>query len=146
MLQVLNEEELKSRIAELREEFGNLFDDDALRKLILDEEGLLITNMKCISDLKDREEASIKAVVSKIFAVREFKKLDGSSGRVRNIEIEDGTGGARLVLWDDDVDLPERIPMRVGTKLRLINCYVKVSDFGIDIMRGKRGRIEIENE
>ncbi|MBC7107577.1 MAG: hypothetical protein H5T41_02110 [Methanomassiliicoccales archaeon] len=141
----MNEEELNARIAILRHEFGNLLDDDALRKLILDEEGLLITNMKCISNLKDREEVSVEAIVTRIFGIREFKKLDGTSGRVRNIEIEDGTGGARLVLWDEDVELPERIQMKVGTKLRLINCFVKFTDFGIDIMRGKRGRIEIVN-
>ncbi|MDH7508003.1 MAG: hypothetical protein QHH00_01210 [Methanomassiliicoccales archaeon] len=111
----------------------------------MDEEGLLIMNMKCVSDLRDREEASVEAIVSRIFGIREFKKSDGSNGRVRNIEIEDGTGGARLVLWDDDVDLPERIGIKVGTKLKLINCFVKISDFGIDIMRGRRGRIEIEN-
>lgn len=142
---MLNEEELNARIAILRHEFGNLLDDDAIRKLILDEEGLLITNLKCISDLKDREEVSVEAIVTRVFGIREFRRLDGTSGKVRNIEIIDGSGGARLVLWDEDVDLPEKISIKVGTKLRLINCFVKISDFGIDIMRGKRGRIEIVN-
>jgi len=30
-----------------------------------------------------------------------------------------------------------------GSRLDLINCYVKISDYGVDVTRGRIGRIEL---
>jgi replication factor A1 len=110
----------------------------------LDERGLLMTNKKSVSELKDREEASLEVRIRKIMNIREFRKRDGGAGRVRNLDVEDGTGSCRLVLWDDDVDMPEKLELREGCGLKLINCYVKYTDFGLDVSKGKKGRIEPE--
>jgi hypothetical protein len=32
--------------------------------------------------------------------------------------------------------------IREGTGLKLINCYVKHTDFGLDVSKGKKGKIE----
>jgi len=100
-------------------------------------------NEKSIAELKDREEASLEVRVNRIMAPRDFKKRDGGTGRVRNIDVEDNTGSCRVVLWDDDVDLPEKLNLSEGSKMKLINCYVKFTDFGVDVSRGRKGRIEI---
>jgi len=134
---------VSSRIEELRDEFGNLLDDHALELIALDERGLLVTNKKDISELRDREEASLEATIKRILDTREFRKKDGGTGMVRNIEIEDDTGSCRLVLWDNDVSLPEELEIKEGSKLRLVNCYVKYSDFGVDVSKGRKGRIEV---
>jgi len=135
--------ELEEKIAELREEFGTLLNDDALRKLALEELGKLVLNRKQISDLRDREGASLEARVVKIYDTREFNRKDGTTGYLRKILIEDDSGSCQLTLWDDDIGLPENVGIDEGSRLALINCYVKISDFGVDVTKGKIGRIEI---
>jgi replication factor A1 len=136
-------ESLSQRVAELRNEFGELLDAATIERIALDERGLLMTNKKSVSELKDREEASLEVKVRKMLSIREFGKRDGSTGRVRNLDVEDETGSCRLVLWDDDVDMPEKLGIREGAGLKLVNCYVKHTDFGLDVSKGKKGKIEL---
>ena len=137
------EQEIDEKIAELRREFGSLLDQEALKKLALDELGKLVINKKNIEDLRDREGVSLTVRVLKIYDVREFNRRDGSKGVVRNLLIEDDTGNCRLSLWDDDVKLPEVMGIVEGSRLDLINCYVKISDYGVDVNRGRIGRVEL---
>ncbi|MGD0057455.1 MAG: hypothetical protein ABSB83_06345 [Methanomassiliicoccales archaeon] len=126
----------------MKEEFGDLVDETTLERIALDEKGLLMTNKKSISELRDREEASLEVKIKKILNAREFRKRDGGIGRVRNLDIEDETGSCRLVLWDDDVDMPEKLGLKENAGLRLVNCYVKHTDFGLDVSKGRKGKIE----
>lgn len=128
-------------MARLREEFGGLVDDPTIRRLVLDEGGIKVTTKK-IADIKDREEVTVVVKVVKINPLRTFNKRTGGQGRVRNIDIEDDSGSCRLTLWDDDVDLPESSEVQVGTQLNLVDCYSKQSDFGLDLSKGKKGKIE----
>lgn len=139
------QDDLESRIAQLRKEFGDLIEDDTLRRIALDEKGLPMiptSNAKKVADLKDREEVTIELEVVKVSDTRQFEKRTGGQGRVRNLNVRDDTGSCRLALWDDDVDLVETLDIQPGTKLRCVNCYVKKSDFGTDVSKGKKGKIE----
>lgn len=97
---------------------------------------------KKIADLKDKEEVSVVVKVNKVNDTRTFNKRTGGQGRVRNIDVEDDSGTCRLTLWDDDVELPEKMAFSVGTMLSLTDCYTKQTDFGLDISKGKKGKIE----
>ncbi len=101
-----------------------------------------MASSKSIKDLKDREEVTIEVEVTKIADTREFEKRTGGKGRVRNISVRDETGSCRLALWDADVELVESMPIQIGSKLRCVDCYVKHSDFGLDVTKGKKGKIE----
>jgi replication factor A1 len=131
----------ESRMARLREEFGGLVDDVTIRRLVLGERGIKMTANK-IADIKDREEVSAVVRVTKINDTKTFNKRTGGQGRVRNLEIEDDSGNCRLTLWDDDVELPEQLNIEIGTQLTLTDCYVKRTDFGTDVSKGKKGKIE----
>ena len=132
---------LESRMARLRDEFGGLVDDATIRKLVLSEGGIKMASKK-IADIKDREEITVTATVSKINPTKTFNKRTGGQGKVRNIDVQDESGNCRLTLWDDDVDLPENLEILVGTQLTLTDCYAKQSDYGLDITKGKKGKIE----
>jgi replication factor A1 len=132
---------LESKMARLRDEFGGLVDDAIIRKLVLSEGGIKMASKK-IADIKDREEITVTATVSKINPTKTFNKRTGGQGRVRNIDVQDDSGNCRLTLWDDDVDLPENLEILVGTQLTLTDCYAKQSDYGLDISKGKKGKIE----
>jgi len=97
--------------------------------------------IKKVVDLKDREEITIDVEVVKIFDKKDFSRKDGSSGKVRNLKVKDETGECRIALWDNDVDMIEEQGIAEGTKLRCDNCYVKQTNFGTDISKGKKGTI-----
>jgi len=139
---MIEKDEVEEKIAELRGEFGGLLDEESLRKLALDELGMLVMNKKKIIDMTDKEAVSLEVRISKVYETREFTRKDGSTGKVRNVVIEDETGSCRLVLWDDDTDIPEILGIADGDQLGLRNCYVRFSDYGIDISRGRIGHIE----
>jgi replication factor A1 len=131
----------ESKMARLREEFGGLVDDATIRRLVLDDRGIKMAATK-IADIKDREEVSAVVRVTKINDVKTFTKRTGGQGKVRNLEIEDDSGKCRLTLWDEDVELPEQMEIEIGTQLTLTDCYVKKTDFGTDVSKGKKGKIE----
>jgi replication factor A1 len=128
-------------MARLREEFGGLIDDATIRRMVLGAGGFKMATKK-IADLKDKEEVSVVVKVNKVNDTRTFNKRTGGQGRVRNIDVEDDSGTCRLTLWDDDVELPEKMAFSVGTMLSLTDCYTKQTDFGLDISKGKKGKIE----
>jgi hypothetical protein len=128
-------------MARLREEFGGLIDDATIRRMVLGDGGCKMATKK-IADLKDKEEVSVVVKVNKVNDIRNFNKRTGGQGRVRNIDVEDDSGTCRLTLWDDDVELPEKMAFSVGTILSLTDCYTKQTDFGLDISKGKKGKIE----
>ncbi len=134
-------ESLESKMARLREEFGGLVDDATIRRLVLEKGGVNMVTKK-IADLKDREEASAVVKVTKINEAKTFNKRTGGQGKVRNLDVEDETGTCRLTLWDDDIELPEKLDVKIGTQLVLTDCYAKQSDYGLDISKGKKGKIE----
>lgn len=103
---------------------------------------MMAVNKKVI-DLKDREEVSIEVTVVRIFDAKEFSRKDGTSGKVRNVKVMDDTGECRIALWDADTDLIESMAVVEGTKLKCQDCYVKKTDFGTDISKGKKGTIAI---
>lgn len=135
---------LESKMARLRDEFGGLVDDATIRKLVLSEGGMKMASKK-IAEIKDREEITVTATVSRINPTRTFNKRTGGQGRVRNIDVQDESGNCRLTLWDEDVDLPENMEIKVGSQLVLTDCYAKQSDYGLDISKGKKGTIEKVN-
>ena len=97
---------------------------------------------KKIAELKDREEVTIEVTVAKIMPVRQFTKKDGGQGKVRNVSVNDDTGSCRIALWDADADMIETLEIAEGSKLKCVNCFVKQTDFGIDISKGRKGTIE----
>ena len=138
------DEDLDDRVAELRQEFGGLLNDEVLRRIAREEGGNNMASIKKIADLGDREEVSIVVKVTRVNDTKTFQKRTGGEGKVRNINVEDETGTCRLTLWDEDVELPENMNIEIGTQLKLTDCYTKQTDFGLDITKGKKGKIEIE--
>ncbi|MDI6916607.1 MAG: OB-fold nucleic acid binding domain-containing protein [Thermoplasmatales archaeon] len=128
------EKEIKKRF----DEYNQLLDEDAIAFLIVDEMGRNVGHVSTIRELKDGEEATIYAAVTKIFEPRVFEK-NGRKGKVVNIEIKDETGECRLVLWDRDVELVENGTIKENTVLKVVNGYVKKTENWFEINVGKWG-------
>lgn len=134
------QEELDSELLRLKEEFGGLVDDNTLRRLI-ESRGVSMSEKK-ISEFGDKEEISATVKVTRIFDTKVFNKRTGGEGKVRNIGVEDDSGNCRITLWDEDVNLVETMSIEVGDELKLTSCYVKQTDYGTDVSKGRVGTIE----
>ena len=134
------QEELDSEMLRLKEEFGGLVDNDTLRRLV-ESRGVYMSEKK-ISEFGDKEEVSATGKVTRIFDTKIFNKRTGGEGKVRNIGVEDDSGNCRITLWDEDVNLVETMGIEVGDELKLTSCYVKQTDYGTDVSKGRVGTIE----
>ena len=134
------QEELDSEMLRLKEEFGGLVDNDTLRRLV-ESRGVYMSEKK-ISEFGDKEEVSATVKVTRIFDTKIFNKRTGGEGKVRNIGVEDDSGNCRITLWDEDVNLVETMGIEVGDELKLTSCYVKQTNYGTDVSKGRVGTIE----
>src|SRR5439155_1550955 len=113
-------------------------DRDAAAMIVVERHGRSVASFQRIADLEEGMEANLRATVTGITPVRTFTRQDGTPGRVVNLELRDESGFCRFVLWDDDVGLVERGKVAVGVTVRALDCYVKRTNFGLDVGRGKR--------
>jgi len=122
------------------EEWGGLLDKDAASLLVLEEMGVDVAEWTPIAKLEENAEVSIRGEVVALTPVREFTRQDGTRGRVANVTLKDASGACRVVLWDDDVALAES-QLRVGGFLRCLDCFVRRTNFGLEVGRGKFGAL-----
>ena len=137
-------EEFQSKVKDKIDEWAGLLDEKAASLILLDELGRLEVSFMKIQDLQDRQEVSVKGTIDSVSPIRDFTRKDGVHGRVVNVELSDGTGRCRLALWDDDVRLVEKGLVKTGQVLRLLDCFVRKSNFGLEISRGKFGSVIVE--
>lgn len=125
-------------------EWGGLLDRDAAAMVVVERLGRSVASFVRIADLEEGMEANLRATVVGISPVRTFTRQDGSAGRVVNIELRDESGFCRFALWDEDVGIVERGKIALGATVRALDCYVKRTNFGLDVSRGKFGAIVVE--
>ena len=125
-------------------EWGGLLDRDTAAMLVVERLGGSVAAFARIADLEEGMETNLRASVVSISPIRTFTRQDGSSGRVANLELRDESGFCRFALWDDDVLLVERGRIAVGATVRALDCYVKRTNFGLDVSRGKFGALIVE--
>src|SRR5438132_492118 len=126
------------------QEWGALLDRDAAAMIVVERHGRSVASFARIADLEEGMEANLRASVTGITPVRSFTRQDGTPGRVVNLELRDDSGFCRFVLWDEDVGLIERGKVVVGSTVRALDCYVKRTNFGLDVGRGKFGTLAEE--
>ena len=128
---------VKAKIAE----WGGLLDTDAASLLVLEEMGVDVAEWTSIAAIEENAEVSIRGEVVAVTPVREFSRQDGAKGRVVNVTVKDATGACRVVLWDDDVELVAAGRLKVGGVLRCLDCFVRRTNFGLEVGRGKFGAV-----
>jgi len=125
-------------------EWGGLLDRDTAAMVVVERLGRSVASFARIADLEEGMEANLRATVVGISPVRTFTRQDGTGGRVANLELRDESGFCRFALWDDDVGLVDRGKVAVGATVRALDCYVKRTNFGLDVSRGKFGALVVE--
>ena len=140
----MDKETFESDIKKRTEEYEGLLSEAAVAYLIADELGADIAETAHISGLKHGDTASLEVRVDEISKVREFSRKNGSRGQVVNVTISDDTGQCRLTLWDKEVEHVKGGQITSGSRIRIINGYVKVTDFGVEVNLGRWGNFFVE--
>ena len=87
------------------------------------------------------KEASVLGVVQSVHQISEFKRPDGTGGKVRRLQLRDETGHITVVFWNEKVDQLGEV--KKGDYLQLLNTKVKVQLNGrIELHAGNRAQIE----
>jgi len=131
------EAKVKSKVAE----WGGLLDTDAAALLVLEELGVDVAEWVPIKEIEENAEVSIRGEVVAVTPLREFTRQDGTKGRVVNVTIKDASGSCRVVFWDDDVALVADGRLKIGGFLRCLDCFVRRTNFGLEVGRGKFGAL-----
>jgi len=147
-----NREDLKTKIDNKRKEMKGLLSFEGAAHLIAKEYGVNLFN-KTESKLQIKDlvtgmkNCTFIGRVFKISNINEFKRKDGSLGRVVNLFIGDNSGFSKLALWDKQVTLVEDGTIKVGSPLEIVNAIVKENSFGdLEVSVGKYGAIKsVEN-
>jgi len=86
-------------------------------------------------------KASVLGAVYDVYPVSEFKRKDGSSGKVRRLRLRDETGEVFVVFWNEKVD--ELGEVTIDDQLRIMNARVKTQPDGrIELHVEKATQIE----
>ena len=133
-------------IGKIKQDYDNLLDDDTVALLIVDELGRNKQNICKISELRPEMECTVFGKITNINPYKNFNRKNGSIGRVINLELSDESGRCGLALWDKDVDLVSKKIIQIGTKVKVINGYIKNGFNGIEINVGRWGLVETESE
>ncbi len=138
-------EEFDARVRSAVAEWGGLLDQDAAAMVVVERLGGSVAVFQPIKDLEEGAEANLRATVVGLSPVRTFTRQDGTAGRVVNLELRDDTGFCRMPLWDEDVALVEKGRVAVGKTVRAIDCFVKRTNFGLEVGKGKFGALIVED-
>ncbi len=134
------EEEIKKRFQECEE----LFDEDTIALFIVDELGRNKQVIKKIADIQPDLDCTVVGKVTNIYESKNFKRKNGRTGKVSNLDISDDTGTCRLVLWNKDVEQVKNKDIVRGTIVKIINGYTKNGYSGLEINLGRWGLLEVE--
>lgn len=141
---LVSPEAFDAKLDDVIARWGGLIDRDAAGLVVVEELGRTAASFARIADLQEGAEASVRAEVVGVSPVREFSRTDGSRGRVVNLELRDESGFCRFPLWDEDVELVDRGRVAKGARVRALDCYVKRTNWGLELTKGKFGSLLVE--
>ncbi|WP_297462082.1 OB-fold nucleic acid binding domain-containing protein [Thermococcus sp.] len=138
----LDRDEIEKRIREIAGREG--ISEHAAAVMLAEELGVDLEGKEGLLHIADlvpgMTGVNVVARVLRKYPPREYQKRDGSTGRVANLIIYDGTGKARLVLWDNLVG-KYYDELKPGDVIKIIDPAVREGRNGIELHANFRTRI-----
>ena len=125
-----------------KQEYDDLFDEETIAYLLVDELGRNDDAYVKIKDIHPGIECSVTGMITSIGEVKTFQRKKGSNGRLVKLILTDETGSTPLILWNDDVSLIENNTITINMGVTIINGYTKKGYNGIEVNVGKWSKIE----
>lgn len=144
----ISRQDLQDRIARKQNDLSGLVSLEGAAHLVAKELGIdLLDRTKRRLEMKNviggMKNVNVIGRIFKISNVNEFKRPDGSNGKVVNLLVGDATDYARIVLWNDQTMLVEEGAIKLGDAVQIVSGFAKENIFGgIEISLGKYGTIK----
>jgi replication factor A1 len=142
----INSALLEKRIKDKINDLSGLISEEGAACIIANELGVELFTAAASAKLKIKEaypgmrNISVLGKVVRKFEMREFSKGD-RTGKVCSLMIGDETGTARLVFWNDQVSLAEKV--KEEDLVLVKDAYVKENNNGKEIHLGSTSTIDI---
>lgn len=126
-------DEIEERIEDKMKEMSGLVSEEGAAHLIAREEGVELTetaekDLKVENVVPGMRRVDVTAKVVDITDTNTFTNSDGEEGKVRNIVLGDETGTVRMSLWNEQVDVAEKVD--VGDCLEIQGAYSREDNRG----------------
>ncbi len=82
-------------------------------------------NIIKLGDAHEIRNVTLLGLVSKVYDTITFERDDGTTGKVKSLELEDDTGAIRVTLWNDDTE----IEIKKGDILKIIGGNIEFDDY-----------------
>jgi len=148
----LSKTEIMNRIHSKQDELSGLVSLEGAAHLVARDLGIDLLKIKertySLKDVKpEMRNLNLKVRINSITPTREFKKKDGTIGKVCNLMVSDGTGGAKIPLWDKQTEIVES-SLNIGDVIQLKNVSSRENSLGgLEIVLSKLSNItKIEDD
>lgn len=141
-----SKEEFEEQLTNIKQEFGELLDDDAAAFLLVDKLGFNTANVVKLNDVHPGQEATVEGIISSIQPAHVFTRKNGRQGKVVNLLLTDESGSLPIVLWNDDAHRVEQGEIKEHLKLKIINGYTKQGRNGAELHVGRWSSLSIEEK
>ncbi|WP_321422940.1 OB-fold nucleic acid binding domain-containing protein [uncultured Methanobacterium sp.] len=78
-----------------------------------------------IGDTHEMRNVTLVGLVNKVYDTITFERDDGTTGKVKSMELQDDTGAIRLTLWNEDTE----IETKKGDILKIIGGNIEFDDY-----------------
>lgn len=143
----LGKEELREKIKRKQNDLSGLVSLEGAAYLVAKEVGVNLLNserrkLELRNILAGMRSVSAAGRVFKISRIVDFKKRNGSDGRVVNLFIGDSTGFVRMPLWNDHVVMVEDEIIKLGDIIQISGAFASENIYGdIELSIGKYGSV-----
>jgi replication factor A1 len=144
----LSEEEIKLKINQKLEKLSGLISEEGAAHIIANELGIKLFEtgkLQVKNVLTGMRNVELVGKVKNIFNINEFKRSDGTSGKVGSFIVADETGTMRIVCWGSQAD--NLAKMKPGDVIKTQSGYVRENNTKQkEVHIGDRGSILINPE
>ncbi|MHA1320116.1 MAG: DUF2240 family protein [Promethearchaeota archaeon] len=140
----LSKTEIQSLVEKKKEELKGLISDEGALFVIAKELGVEVSgeNQELLNDIElnisditlNMKNIVLVGRIKDIFNLNSFKKSNGEVGYVGAFKLHDNTGGIRIVLWDDQVNVFKDERFEKNEIVKILNGSAK---------QGRQGGIEV---
>lgn len=145
----LSKEEIEKKVKDKISKLSGLVSKEGAAHIVANELGIqLIENfnngkLEINNIVEGMRNVEIIGKVIRKYDTREFKRKDNTSGKRSAITLADETGSIRVVFWDKQTELAEKL--KIGDTVKIKNAYARKNNFSnkIELQINENSNIEI---
>ncbi|HDJ26122.1 MAG TPA: hypothetical protein ENF34_02275 [Candidatus Bathyarchaeota archaeon] len=117
---------------------------EVARELGVDVEGSTDVGIPIRDLVSGLSDVTVTGRIMRLWGVREFRRRDGSLGKMASLRLADGTGSVRVVLWDEKAELVRDGTLEIGQVIRIAHARTREGLRGaVEVHVGPKATIEV---